>query len=223
MFSASRIMASSVAGGCFCLKVGKKEASVWGGLSDQKPSLTTRYSGVSPWGCHVGLLACIVLTGGCQSLLAVLTHTTLGCTLSGCPVCDVFLPMCVHLSIGACARVHLQRESSIHADCPSLLPHKDCLPLCVYRGFFFKDKIGNEKRKEGQYINTGAWYPRPPTGIIFSFSTNSEGWGRAERGRGWSQHQKLTWPPGRGGPSPPSVRRWSAAPAARPGPYPQRG
>lgn len=41
----------------------EKRASIWGGLSDQKPSLTTRYSGVSPGGCHVGLLACIVPHG----------------------------------------------------------------------------------------------------------------------------------------------------------------
>lgn len=70
MFSASWMMASSVAGGCFCLKVGEREALVWGDPPDRKASLTTSWMGTSPWGCHMGLLACILPTGGCQSLHA---------------------------------------------------------------------------------------------------------------------------------------------------------
>lgn len=148
----------------------------------KKPSLTTRYSGVSPWGCHVGLLACIVPTGGCQSLLAAPTHTTLGCTLSGCPVGDGFLPMCVHLPVGACARVHRQPAEGVlvHATVHLCFPTRLSASMCI-RSFFLKNKTGNEKGKESQYTNTGAWHPRPPTGIIFSFSTHSEG-GEGQRG-----------------------------------------
>ena len=53
----------------------KKEASVWDGLCDQKPSLTFGYSSMSPCGCHLGLLACILPTSGCQSLLVPYSRT----------------------------------------------------------------------------------------------------------------------------------------------------
>ena len=85
-------MASSVAGGCFCLKVGKKEASVWDGLCDQKPSLTFGYSSMSPCGCHLGLLACILPTSGCQSLLVPYSRTK----TSAVPPC------CLSTSLSTC-------------------------------------------------------------------------------------------------------------------------
>lgn len=178
---------------------------MWGGLPNQKPSLTSRYSGMSPWGCCLGLFACILPTHGCQSLLAPdCTHPTSAippclclstslsacwqclhtqpavltwcCTLSDCPMHGVFLLTPVHLPFGTCACecVHtsacgaspLYSSVSVHL-CFSV---RLSLPLRVLWSLKKKKKIGNKKGEDSQYTNTGVWCPRPPMGIIFSFS-----------------------------------------------------